>query len=727
MANANIPILDRRVTAQTTSAPEVQSGFENLAQAQNNLSVIGNNVAQNTNNQIASTLGYEQGKTPHGDLMPPITEFDQHFADSYHQQANATLSLQGQKLLEDAQIEMSKPARLTPDLIDKTHSELELGLAKISEMAPNAIKPQLEAQFNSQILHQTTQYKEKMISEQRQDQRDNLINAMDLNVRNIQQLASSGDLKGTESAINSSVEMANNSHANRFLTPEEARVYKETAVQAGISGRFIGLATQAYNSGKYESFERDFADKKLPEMSGMTNEQFVAAGSAFQKQIQFLDSLKSQDENLKYQQMLNQIALDPGSITGSQWKTFSESVSPLKAEQIKFHYIQALNKHQSDVNSMDGLIANFSNPEVIAKSTPKMIDAAYNKQVDYVVQNSHRTTVPFRSPVPVSRDEAEVQVAASAGGVVPVFVKSLQNKLHSANPAFIESAAQQIHMLQQMQAGHALQGLSDQDHTLYTTYESLRNSRDPVTAAADATQIVFNQDPDVQQANKQKWSNFVTTNTSGGIPSAKFALTSFDMHESDFINDGMAQVYGTDILRKYSSIYQMANGDVNVAKKVTQSYINENYGETGVNGGSHTTLHPIEKVLGFQDKSGVPYIQQDVVNQLNEKLLPVKEMYAKNKTDEYWETLPVSNEKHGIFSKEYDPIKIKRHMKTAQGEKVDTFNLVLLGNDFDWDVAVQTDSGMRNLFQLAPALGVINYRPNVKAIRASYDKNHQLN
>ncbi len=727
MANQDFPVYERKETAKPAGTPDFQSSTQAYAESQNSLSAIGAKVAQTSSNQMAVQLGYEEGKNPHGDLMPSITEFDKNFTDSYHQQANATLTIQGQKLLDDAHVEMSKPNRLTPELIDKTHEQLAMGLGKIAQNAPTAIRGQLQAQFDSSILNQITQYKEKMIGEQREDDKNSLVNSMDLTVKNILENHTNGDTKGGDAGITSVERMANNALANKYITPEQARVYKETAIQAGLDGKFINEATQAEKAGKLAEFEKNYADKKLPGTSSMTNEQHRNTGQAITTQLQFLQGLRQQDENLKSQQMLNTIAERASTITGAEWTAFANSVSPLKAEEVKFRYIQALKKNQSTTIDVDSLIKNYSNPEVQASADPKVKNGAFLKQVDYAVLNSHKTNIPFKSPTPISRDEAEVMVAAQSGAVVPVFQNMLKNKLHSGNPAFIESAAQQIHALQQMQAGHAIDGLNDQDHALYTTYESLRDSRDPVTAARDATAAILNQDPATQQANKEKWANLIHTNTANtGLTPSEFALNEFKIEKDSFANPAMAQVYGADILKKYSSLYQIANGDENVAKTLTQRYIDQNYGETRVNGGSFKTMHPIEKVLGYSSHDVVPYIQQDVIDQFNKKLAPLKDMYAKGVSNEYWETLPQSDKTHGIFKTTYDPVKIKRHMKTVNGEKTDTFNVMLMGNDFDWDVAIETGSGMRNLFQVAPALGIVNYAPDTKSITARYNKDHNL-
>ncbi len=718
MPNQSLPILERHVTAQTSSTPEFQSSTEALAASQNSLSAIGAKVAQVSSNQIATQLGYEQGKTPKGDLMPSITEFDKNFATSYYAQANATLTLQGQKLLADSEVEMSKPARLTPGLIAKTNQQLQVGLDKISQNAPTAIKGQLQATFASQVLRQNTQYKEKMIGEQRDDQKNTLINALDLNAKNALELATSGDFKGAERLIESSKSMASSAVDSRFLTPEQARIAHESVNQAALDGKYTHLAMNALNEGKYAEFEKKYSENKP---SDMTHEQWMATGKAFNAQVGFLQGLRTQDENLKAQQMLNTIAMDPTSITGTQWKTFEDSVSPLKAEEVKHNYIQALKKAQQSTAAVDNLIANFSDPEAWANSTEKAKNGAFNKSVNYAVQSTQK------SATPLTHEQAEVQVAASAASQIPVFTNGLKNKLSSANPAFIESAAQQIHSLQVMGAGHVLAGLSDQDRAAYTKYEALRDSMQPQDAAREMTNIVYNQDPDVEKMNQQKWSNYLSKATTGGTSLHDFALASFKLKESDFINPSMSQVYATNILSKYSSFYQALNGDDVSAKKLTQQYVNENYGDTGVNGGSFKTLHPLEMVLGFHDTGAVPFIQQDVINQLNEKLLPVKEAYNNKTSNEYWETMPLTGKKHGVFTTTYDPVQMKRHIRTPDGEKTDLYNVVLQGNAFDnWDIAVQGESGMRNLFQKAPYLGIVSYTPNKKAIQESYNKAHPL-
>jgi hypothetical protein len=712
-----IPIEKKTVKVEQHATPDFQSTINALAESQNNLSAIGAQVAQSASNSLASKLGMEQGKTPKGDLMPSLTEFDKNFAESYKAQAHATLTIQGQKLLTDTQLELSKQTRLSPDLLSKATMQVQQGLDRIASTAPTDVGVQLKQSFDSSLINNTKQFEHQMFTQQREDQKNNLIKASSVQLQNVYQLAVNGDMKGAQAASNAAKALINNQESNKFLSPEDARVQRETADQTLINASYINAATQADKAGKLEEFQ-----KKLSEgpPDGLTNEQWVIAGSAVNKQMNFIQTLRSQDENLKAQQMHNQIALNPMSVSDADWNAFEKSVSKITAEKVRFNLIQARKQHSTETTSQDTLIANWGNPEVHANSSEKVVNASFNKQVDYAVQSSQKSNKPL------SHEDAQVMVAASAGAQIPVFTRDLKNKLASANPALIESASQQINALRTIQAGRALAGLSAKDNAMVTQYASLRNSSTDLNQTArEVTNAIYNQDPAVEEMNNKKWSSYLTKQTSGGKSLSDVALEAVDFKAKNFLNPSMAEVYSADILSKYHTNFTNTNGDNDSALKITKQYVDENYGDTGVNGGSHKTLHPLEQVLGFKDKDAIPYIQQDVINQLNEKLLPTKELFNSRKSNEYWETLPLSRKEHGVFSTSFDPIQIKRHLRTANGIKEEKFNLVLHGNSFDkWDVAVLTNSGMKNFMLVAPYVGFPTYTPNSKAIHDSYNAEH---
>ena len=105
----------------------------------------------------------------------------------------------------------------------------------------------------------------------------------------------------------------------------------------------------------------------------------------------------------------------------------------------------------------------------------------------------------------------------------------------------------------------------------------------------------------------------------------------------------------------------------------------------------------------------------------------MKELFDKNESNVYWDVKHGASEnKTRIFGHgpSFDPVKLTRYTRTATGVKSDTYDVVLIGNSFNWDVALSTDSGLRPLIQVAPYLGVSTYTPNKKAIDAAYMTAH---
>jgi hypothetical protein len=775
-----IPVVQRKESIQERSVPNIQAAYEGVAKSDTLMSDIGAHVAQTASNAMAEELGYTAGLNPHGNLLPSFTEFDKHFAQTYNTQASATLGNQIQDLFNKAHIEMSKAPQLTPELIESTNRQLLEGLNRISAQAPTAVKADLQHKYRGLLSTQDAQYKEKMFSQQRDEQKNNLITLIDTNNKNIYETAKSGDFGTAERMLKVNEANIQNALDNKFISPQQAEAAKDNSRQNLINAQYNFGATGAHKIGKAGQYLKTLADNKP---GNLTNEQYEKMLDSTLKQVQFLDSLVAQDQNLKTQQMLNQIAAAPSAITQAQWDDFSNNVSPVQAEKVKFSYIQAIKKNQTDNSARDNLIAHYDNAEIQAMADPKVKDAAFWKQVGDAVQNSTKTTIPMKSPKPLSLEEAEVQVATSAGAEIPAFTKLLKNKLASSNPQVSDLAAQQIHALLQNGNGQALKGLNDQDWSMFSAIQALRDSPDPVKANQDAHNRIYNQDPEVERINKSKWSSILSKQNSNGIANDTFALKTFHMDKSDFINPTLATAYGANILNKLSNYFAIS-GDFNEAKTSTQRWVDENYGNTFINGGKFMTLHPIEKVVGFSGRDGVPYIQQDMINQFNEKLLPIKKQYDEGKVNEHWEMIPVENkntkeenlnilkqralhnyqfehapltlhdenpsntlmeglakathreltknqptektsQQHGIFLHTYDPVKIKRVTRKEGVEKSEIFNVVLIGNSFGkYDVGLQGQDGMTNLFREAPHLGISDYSPNIDAIKSAYNKHH---
>lgn len=724
MARGEVPVVQREVGINVPSnVPDYQSAYQKLADSSNILSPIGAYVTQVASNHVATQLGYEAGKNPTGDLaLPSLTEFDRNFAESYHQQASATLSTQASKLLDDAHVEMSKAVRITPELIARTNAQLTKGLDQIFASAPTKIRGKLEATYTASLFKQTNDYKEKMFSEQREDQKNNIINAISVNEKSIYEISKSGNIQVADEALKNNISMINNAVANHDYTPEQGAKLIASSRQSYLNGKYGYIYSVSDKTGKSAEFEKAFAENKPAEM---TNEEHIATAQSISQQRNFLNTFRAQDQGLKVQNMENQIASNVNAITDSQWQSFANSVSPLRAEETKFKYIQALKSRREQGLSEDTLIQNYSDPRAHANADGKVKDATFNRLVNYQMEQNKNSVTP------VSRDMAEVQVAASAGAEVPVFTRSLKNKLRSANPAMIESAAQQVHTLLEQENGNALAGLNEKDHALIGMYDTLKTSMLPSEAAREATNIAYNQDPTTMQANEQKWKSQVYNIVRGGKTPDLWVLPEVGLDPDKFLNPSMAHAYGAVVFKKYESYFKLSNGDADLARKLTTDYVKQVFGTTRVNGDAHTTLHPVEKSLGFKNSDGVPYIQNDFRKQFKERMDILKNNPGKNIPGESWEVIEPAagpnkiSPSHGIFTQNYDPVRLK--YTNSVTKKKEIYDVVLNGNAYNgWDISVNANGYIRPLMQIAPYLGIQVYIPDKKAITDKYNSDHNL-
>jgi hypothetical protein len=631
------------VKPEVNSVPNLQGAVSNYAASANWMSALGSEIASKSSAAIAAKLGGEAGKNPYGELTPSFTEFDENFKKSYDTQAHNTLTIQAQKLITDSNIQLASEPRVSPDMIAKAQQQIAAGLQKIYSLAPASVRGNLEQQSNSTLLQQQAQLMHRFISEQKEDRKDNLALSVKVNSESAHSSAMAGNQKAGALAVtqvNSAVDAA---VKIKDISEADGKEIKDSARQAYLSGNYTRLALIAQEQKKEPEFYKNLASNK--ELSDKDKVPVINNVLTYMNQQK---QLRSMDEELKARQMIERINFDTGNITGADWNNFASSVSPMTMQKVHFKFLQQLKKQHDDNLSSDTLSQHWDNPTVWANSTEKTQNKAFNDKVQYAMEQSHKTTIPLRSPNPLSLDQAQTMVAAGAAGEIPVFTRSIKNKLKSSNPSNVESGIQQIHELMENGNGQALSGLNDQDWSMFSAAQSLRDSPDPIKANQDAHNRIYNQDPEVEKINKTKWANLLTKKNTQGISNDNFALQTFGMSKSDFINPTIASAYGTNILSKFSNFFAIS-GDYEEAKTSTQRWVDDNYGDTFVNGSKHKTLHPIEKELGFQGRDGTPYIQQNIVEQFNEKLIPLKEAYDKKTSNEYWETVPIHISKKKVW------------------------------------------------------------------------------
>lgn len=715
----NLPEYKRTESLESFSVPDFGGAFREYGAASNSLSAIGAKVAQSAAQAQAVQRGYQAGLDPKGDALPPITEFDKTFVDSYHQQAQATLGLQAQQLLNDADIQLAQASRITPGLIQDTNDQVAQGLEGILKNAPSAIRGNLEYNFASAMQQQTHQYQNKMIKQQRDDQRSIIMSSFAQNAKQIYEYAATGNEEAAKRLVDQTKGLGQSGVGTNVIDRTESANAYDTARQSYLNGKAVYEATKAQQEKRLEKHLKDFSETD-PKKLGMTTQEKDVAGQAVMNHFAVLNNLRSQDSQLRMAHFNNVLAKNPYDVgIPEMLQDLKRNLSPIDYEKTEFNYIQAMkgaNKNQAD---MAAVAAAWNDPAAFSRLPEKAINSGYDVLVDKLMKDKN-----------LSRDDAEVQVAASAGGIVPVFRKTIENKLKSGNPEQIQSANNQIKQLRDMQALRALDGLDKKSEAIGLQFNRLSASMPATDAARQATDNIMNTDSDKIKALDDMWALQMNKDISSGTGRTKsindWALSKVGIDKGSFLNPSMEFIYATDIYNQLKSNFEASNGDWDVAIQMTKNFVDAAYGETLVNGQKHFTEHPIEKVLGYQSSDVVPFIHQDVADQLT------KRFEAASTKDTFWKVKPVDTKpiNKSFFRTEYPPMEVEYHTMGKDGKpgKSETYQVVLVGGPSDgWDIALNTKSGMRNLFQVAPYLGVVKYVPNSESIKKQYMDAHGFN
>jgi hypothetical protein len=717
-AGEQLPKTERTVGVERSSVPDIQSAVSNYAADTNWLSGIGSSVAASASNAIAQRIGGELGKNPQGDIGVPITDFDKTMQESYSAQAEATLGIQAQTLITKSNIALASMDRLDPGTIAKNQAKVQEGLQQIYEMAPSSIRPQFEHQYDSVMLQQSEHLADKMISQQKDDRRNRTDLATSLNTQNAYSLSLNGtslNKDGESTAGLAAVEAVKKQAAAAVAvgdkTPLEAKVMVDAARQSYLSGKVTRQALQADKNGKLPEFLKSLADNPPKDIKPEDHDVvYNNVLSYMNKQAQ----LKSQDQQLTMESYKVQLLSDPmGAAT--TLPSLQSQLSPLQFQQMKVATLQAQAKMQETEGNINELLANWGDSTVQARAKPDAQNKAFDMRVQQVVAHGSQNNNP------ISQDMAEVQVAASAGAPIPIFVKSLNDKATSGNPVSIASAADQIQLLRTMGDGHALIGLSKQAEAIATQFSTQRGSMPDADLARKITDNIQNIDSAKLATINNGWNLKVSALGASGMGKSQslsdMALQQVDLGNKNLGGGFFKVLYGNDIYQQLYSNYIASGGDYDSALKMTKDYVNQHYSETRINGDTRYTDNGIEKALGYKDPKVVPYIQEDMVNQLSKS-------FEDNKNpNDYWTAEPVKPISPLVHMfPTYPAVQVIRHVKTDSGEKKYMYPVNLVGRPGNqWDVVLQTPSGYRNFFLVAPHLGITTYKPNAEAIKKRYE------
>lgn len=711
------PELQRKTEVQVGSTPDFQSATQENAASSNFLGSIGAQVAQSASNAVATQLGGESGKNPHGNLFPTVTDFDKNFEESYHTQAHAVLGLQAEQLITESNLRASQASRITPDLIASTQDNISKGLQKIYALAPDKIRPQLEATYGEAQLSQVEQLNKRMLNEQHEDRRNNTILSNDRNAELGHSLAVSGKYDAADALVKTTESINNSAIAGNIgFTPQQGKVGVDTVRQAVISGKLQHQYDAAVAEGKGDEYLKTLAKKP----DWISDADYQPAIQSIRSYANNQIALKSNYEQLTMSQFQEKLVTNASAITGTELQSTLDKLSPINASKTQIAYVSAIKSQQQDNQEQSNLNLKWDDVRAQANAPEKIKNSTFNSKVAYAMKSNPDMTI----------EQAENQVAASAGGEIPVFTKTLKGGLWSGDPALMTSASQQIASLQMNGNGHALEGLSEQDKALASDIKHNYNPADPASAARIIAENKQNMDPDVRKDSETAFANQIYDNTrKSGKAVDDYVLETFGMQggmfHQGFDSPWAKSSYASDIKSNWNANFINTGRDEVRAKELTQQYVKDNYGKTSFNGSSEWTLHPIEKACGFSEGDGLPAINNDIVRQLEKPFAKLKDAYDAKTSDEYWTIAKQPIKKTYTVGQthpfqETERLMLTQHKRNGVANDVKTFPLRLVGNNYNWEINVDGENGPINVFLAAPFMGVHTYTPDIDWIKNNY-------
>ena len=173
---AELPEYKRNEGLQpATGNPDFVAAAKQQAAAGNVLTNIGSEVAIRSSIARSELAGIEAGKTPGGDLFPAFNKTDEAFQKAYRTTAEATLALQGEQLLQNGLITLSKADKITPALISDFSTSMLKGIEDISAQAPSVDRTAINQTLKLALLKTEGKLNDKLITQQKEEIKDNFM------------------------------------------------------------------------------------------------------------------------------------------------------------------------------------------------------------------------------------------------------------------------------------------------------------------------------------------------------------------------------------------------------------------------------------------------------------------------------------------------------------------------------------------------------------------------
>ena len=699
------------------AVPNIQGAAASIALQPNMLAEIATNLAMRASATLAEKQGYEAGLKPQGDLGMPLTATDATFQNAYYNQAQATIGLKGSEMLQKAQLDLANKPSITPEMVNSYHANMKEGYESLLENAPSKVKPALNNQFNASLLQSMGSISTRLIRQQHKEMQDQ---TKLYNQNQTKELFENGvagnDAAGFESLKDFQTRTDENIK-NGIMSPLEGQAAKDGAKLSLYSGVWAKKAGDARGQQKLEPFLNDMT-KPGAKPKNLSEGEWLKVQRNTLSYVQNLDTMQSKENNLIVSNLTRQM-VEFGTVNPADLAEAEKQLPPATFNNVMTSMLKSNNRQVKKTQQLQALISGWNNTSVFSKAGGDLVDIAYESQVEKVHQENPNKDIW----------EIETETALSAAGAVPEYTRELSNKLNSSQPADIEQGIRAYDVMSRNNP-HAIKGLDKQTVAMRSAYMGrIAQGRDPVTAAEEAYQVVYNKDQDQRDLNNHNYSSYINQHNYM-MPNKRLNFAMSLSSAPWFAKISNPTAFSNRVMAVFEDNYKLLNGDANQAKEMTSQAIKQNFGSTYVNGQHEFSYMPIEKVANLP-ANAAPVIQADMAKQAGLQFKVVKDLYDKDSTYHfYYELQEKANPKSS------DALKVHRVYRDGHREEFDLTvqpsSLVSMSNDPATPVVGDYDFMLRDKKKIQPFSGIgalarnVVYRPNISELHENYMKYFDL-
>ncbi len=621
MAQQQLPEYHNSVKLKgATSVPSFQAQTSKMALNPSTLGELGAKLAMGASIQLSEQHGYELGQNPQGDVLPPITKTDEAFVNAYHAQSQATLGLQAHQMMQQGQIDLAQAPKLTPELVSNYEQNMSEGLQQILENAPSQVKPSLANQFNNQLLQTSGNLNLKMISQQKEDERQNAVAYNQTQAQNIFEYGLSNNFDAAKESLDTFKKNTQAYVASGTLTPAQGLSANHAANLSYWSGVYSRKAVDEKNNKREAQFLEELADEKnKPDSISFADWQQVQKN--VMGYVQNLDNLERKDTSLMLSQLDRKLA-ETGSLSPQNLSEFEQKADPTTFNNFMAGYANFMHKEGQKNQAQYNAQIGWSNSDVFSRLSTDAKNQTFDSLVAQQAQKN-----PDRSIFDIQTD-----TAMSAAGIVPAYVNTLSSKLQSTNPDDLIQATQAYKKLSNYKASN-IATLPENSIGMYHAFNAeLEKGSDPQTAAENAQTVIFGKDPDRKLANNEAWRDFRKNNLSDLGQRASFAKGLANIEWGATLVNPTG--FYDSAIQIFENNFKLLNGDVETAKKMTREALNKNWGHSYINGQKEFGFLPVEKALNLPENS------LGVIKNSEIQLSETKNLYDRGLSDYYYELKP---------------------------------------------------------------------------------------